>query len=194
MALELLLDSLARDVEGEARASLDAARVEAARIRADADVRAARRCAEALAARDTELRVHIDSARARARREARIATLRARDAFLERTFAAAEAELPGALDAPAYAAALPGLIAEALAFFPGVPAIVRCRTGLASRVSVPTESLGAIRLAMDDSVPEGVIVEAEDGSATVNNTLVERLRRRRPVLSIELLARLREAP
>ena len=194
MALELFLDSLARDVEGDARDVLDAARAEAARILADANTRAARRCDEALAARDVELRAGMDSTRARARREARIATLRARDGFLERTFGAAEAELPGTLDAAPHADALARLVAEALDFFPGTPSVVRCRAGLADRVSALAASLGAVRASSDDSVPEGVIVEAEDGSATVNNTLVERLRRLRPMLSIEILARVSEAP
>ena len=39
----------------------------------------------------------------------------------------------------------------------------------------------------DNTVPEGVVVEALDGSSRVDNTLVARLRRLRPRLSIVLL-------
>ena len=193
MALDRLLDSLARDVEGEARQILDAARAEAARIRAEADAQAARRCAEAIATRETALRVQMDAHLARARRDARVATLVAREAFLDRTFEAVEAELPRALDAPEHADVLAQLASEALEFFPDTPAVVRCRAGLAERVREIAASLGAANVSRDDSVPEGVIVEAADASAAVHNTLIERLRRLRPLLAIELVARMESA-
>jgi vacuolar-type H+-ATPase subunit E/Vma4 len=194
MALDLLLESLARDVEGDAREVLDAARAEAARIRAAAEARAGQRCAEALATREAALRASMDAERARARRDAHAGALRARARFLDRTFAAAAAELPRALDAPANTEALAMLVGETLEFFQGKPAVIRCRVGLADRVRQLVSSLGSVRVSPDDSVPEGVIVEAEDGSLMVNNTLIARMQRFQPMLSIELVARIGKEP
>jgi vacuolar-type H+-ATPase subunit E/Vma4 len=190
MAVESLLDALGADADRDARQIVDAARAEAARICADADGRAARRCSEALASRAAELQLSSDARRARARRDARVQILRARETFLDRVFAAVEAELPGVLDAIERTRALEQLVREALDYFPSSRVIVRCRAALAERLSGMAESLGGLSIVPDESVAEGVIVEKDDRSAAVDNTLSARLRRLRPLLSIELLARI----
>jgi len=136
----------------------------------------------------------IDAERARARRDAQAGALRARAGFLDRVFVAAAAELPRALDAPGSSGALALLVGETLEFFAGKPAVIRCRPGLADRVQQLVASLGSVRVSPDDSVPEGVVVEAEDGSVMVNNTLIERMGRFLPLLSIELVAGIGKEP
>ena len=191
MALDGLLDAIARDGDAESQRLLDAAKSEAARLRAAADARAERRCAEAVAAREAQLRAARDARRARALTKARAEVLRARDRFLHRVFHAAESRMPRFFDRPDAAAALQRLVAEALVYFPEGGARVRCRSGIAGPIA-RAGSLGTVRVIADDSVAEGVIVETPDGSARVDNTLAERLQRLRPSLSIELLGAMME--
>lgn len=194
MALDALLETLSRDAEAEAGRVLAEARAEAARIRAEARAAVTERCVRAIAALEPELRADVDARRARARREASIEVLRARSRFLDRIFADASAAFPGALSDPTRSATVEFLVTEALAFFPGTLVTIRCRTGLAAVVTKATESTDSVTVVAADSVPEGIIVEARDGSARIENTLEARLRQLRPLLSIELLAAVEERP
>jgi vacuolar-type H+-ATPase subunit E/Vma4 len=124
-----------------------------------------------------------------ARRQTRSRMLQARNAFLERVFAAAIARLPGILEAPARTSALHQLVQEAVDYFPSTPAAIRCRRALADRLNGLGPSLGTVSVVPDESVLEGVVVAAADGSLAVDNTLVGRLRWLRPMLSIELVSR-----
>lgn len=188
MALDALLQSLTRDAEHESEALLEQARGEAARIRAEADARVARRCADAVAVREIELRDRADGARARASREARARLLDARRRLLDRVRAATEEALRRALDAPERAPVLAALVREAIDFLPEVPVIARCPTALVARVRAAASGLDDLRVEGDDAVPPGVLMQPEDGSVVVDNTLDGRLRRVWPELSIELLA------
>ena len=192
MAIESLLEALGEEGDVEAKRVVEEARAEAARIEAEAASRVAARTADAVAARERELAAEGDAGKARLRHEGAVGILHARNRLLERVFDTASAAFPHALDLPAHEGALQGLIAEALAFVPEVPVIVRCRPGLAARALALVASLGNVRVESDASLPEGVVVEAEDGSVRIDNTLADRLRRLRPALSVELLARLGE--
>lgn len=192
MALDVLLKAIAEDGEGEARRVVDAARAEADAVRADADARAERRCAAALALREASLRAELEARRARALNESRVQVLFARARLMDRIFEAAEAELPGLLARSGSGPALERLCREALEYFPRGGARVRCRSELAAQLS--GRSTAGTQVVADDTVPEGVMVESLDGSSRVDNTLQASLRRRRPALSIVILAALQENP
>ena len=188
MALDVLLQAIAEDGEAEAQRILDAASTDAAAIRAAADARADQRCAEAIAARAAELRAELETRLARTRHEARVEVLLARQRFMDRIFDEAEQRLPGILDS-APSGALLGLSREALAFFPPGSARIRCRAALARQLG---EAPGGVPVMADEGVAEGIIAESVDGAARVDNTLRARLRRRRPELSIAILAAVQE--
>jgi vacuolar-type H+-ATPase subunit E/Vma4 len=126
--------------------------------------------------------------RARARREAGIEVLRSRSKLLDAIFATARAAFPGSLSDPPRSTTVEFLVNEALAFFPGTPVTIRCRSGLAGVVRGAAKSTAGVTVVEDETVPEGIIVETRDGSARIENTLEARLLRLRPSLSIELLA------
>ena len=187
MAVEVLLQAIASEGDAEARKLVDAARAQADEVRAAADARARRQCEEALVSRTAGIRVEFDTRRAGAVREARVRVLMARDQFLGRIFAAVEQALPGVLDAPSSAEVLHRLYREAMACFPDAAVRVRCRHGLATVLRSDGDSSGRIEVAADDAIPEGMVLESLDGSLRVDNTLVARLRRLRPALSIVLI-------
>jgi vacuolar-type H+-ATPase subunit E/Vma4 len=122
------------------------------------------------------------------RRETRERILQVRNAFLDRVFSAVTARLPSILEAPSRADALQRLVQEAVGYFPSTPAVVRCRRALADRLNGTGPTLG-VSVVPDESVPEGVVVAAVDGSLAVDNTLIGRLRWLRPALSIEVVSR-----
>jgi vacuolar-type H+-ATPase subunit E/Vma4 len=192
MAIESLLEALGSEAARDVQQVTEAARAEAAQVRAAAEARVAQRQSAALAARESELRAAADARRATAMREARARRLQARDAFLERVFAAAASQLPGTLETPAHAAALLRLAHEALEFMPR-DAVVRCRPSLVSRFTASAVALGTARVVSDDSVREGVVVADNEGRVMIDNTLDHRLRWMRPLLAIELLARFGDA-
>jgi len=185
MALDVLLEAIALDGDVEARQLVDAARAQADEMRRAADARAERRCTEALASRDAAIRIELDVRRARTLRDARAEVLSSRAQFLDRIFAAVEQALPGVLDDPSLAESVERLCREALDCFPDGEVRIRCRPGLADEVR--RHSSGQVDVVADNTVPEGVVVEALDGSSRVDNTLLARLRRLRPRLSIVLL-------
>ncbi len=186
MALDALLQVITEDGDAEAQRVLDTARAEADAIRAAADARAERRLAEAAAAREAELRQELEAKRSRALTGTRVWVLNSRAKFVDKIFAAAEAELPGVLERPASLDALVRLCREALDYFPHGSARIRTRSALARRLS--DVASGVADVIADDTVPEGVIVESLDGLSRVDNTLVARLHRRRAALAIALLA------
>ena len=188
MAIESLLAALGEDAERAVQEIAERTRAQAQRIRADAETHVTRRCDAALAQREAGLRAATDAQRAKARREARSLVLQARNAFLDRVFGAVTPRLSGLLEAPACSGALRQLVAEAASYFSSTPAIIRCRPALVDRLNGVVQSRG-MSVAPDESVPEGIILEAVDRSLTVDNTLIGRLRWLRPALSIAIVER-----
>ena len=191
MALDVLLQAIADDGASEARQIVDAARGEAAALRAAADACVERRITEACAAREAEIRAGLDTRRARAKADARSRVLEARARFMDRIFRDAETALPGCLERSASHETLAMLCREALEFLPPGGARIRCRAALAPMIAVSVPDASVL---VDDGVPEGVIVESIDGSCRIDNTLVGRLRRRRPELSIAITAAIGSRP
>jgi vacuolar-type H+-ATPase subunit E/Vma4 len=194
MALDALLSALRQEAERTVEQLLTAAREEAARLRTDAVARVEHRCAEAIATREAELKAAAEVARARAQRAAAVGMVQARDACLERIFSATDDALAQALDSPDYATAPGRLATEALAYVSGVPVVVKCRASLADKVRVVVQHWRDVAVVPDDTVAPGVWIEAIDGSVIIDNTVGARLRRMRPLLSIEVLERIGAVP
>ena len=189
MALDVLLQVITEESDAEVRQLVESARAEADAIRAAADARTTQRIAEVYAAREAELRRSLEARRSRALSASRVRVLEARTRFIEQVLAAAEKELPGVLERSSSAESLAGLCTEALAYFPAGGARIRLRAALAQRLP---DNLSGSDVVVDDTVPEGVIVESPDGSVRVDNTLAARLHRQRPLLAIALLRALSE--
>ena len=190
MALDVLLQVITEESDTEARQLVASARAEADAIRAAADARSTQRIAEVYAAREAELRQSLEAKRSRALTASRVQVLEARTRFIDQVLASAETQLPGVLERSASAEPLVGLCTEALGYFPAGGARVRLRAALARRL--PANLSGSADVVVDDTVPEGVIVESPDGSVRVDNTLAARLHRQRPLLAIALLRALSE--
>jgi vacuolar-type H+-ATPase subunit E/Vma4 len=184
MGIEPLLAALGGDAEDDVRKIEAEAAATAARMRSEAEAQVAERCAEAVQSHERELRSVIDGRRAHALRQSRTALLKAREAFLDRVFAAVEVKLPGVLLQPQHKAALALLVSEALEYVPP-GATVACRPELTAHLDA--SALGNARLHSDPDIAEGIVVAAADRSVRVDNTLRNRLRWMRSVLSIELV-------
>ncbi len=183
MPLDQLLAALQRDARAAADAiTADAAR-EAERIVAAAD-------AEVAAQRDAATRAALARARAvadqsvsEAARAVRREVLVARDAMLERVFAAAVARLPEALGRADYLASLDARVAEALRCVGDAPAVVRASPQLEQPLRALRSAQPRLSLEVDRDGNAGFVLIANDGSVTVEDTLQSRMRRDRPSLA-----------
>lgn len=190
MPLEHLLAALEREATARGASMLAAAQAEADRVRQDGDALVAQRRAEALRAREAELRGAVEAALGEARLAGQLATLEARAHFLDRVFKSARALFPSAVTDDAYRAALPGHVAEALAAMGDEPAVIRCPEPLVSAVRAAVGAAAQVRVEGDPAAPAGLTAVSTDGAIEVDNTLVGRLDRLRPELALEVLARL----
>jgi vacuolar-type H+-ATPase subunit E/Vma4 len=123
---------------------------------------------------------------AAARRQARTRELEARHAQLARVLDRTRALLVEAAASPAYRAALPSHLEEALSFLEGLETRVRCQAAIAPIVQPAIARHAGAELVTDESVGPGVVVESRDGSVVVDNTLAARLARAEPDLKVEL--------
>lgn len=122
---------------------------------------------------------------ASARRDARMRELEAMHAAIRRVLDRARHLIDEVAGSPAYAAALPAHVNEALSFVDGLRARVRCAGRFAAIVGPAVEAQGAT-LVVDETVGAGVIVETADGAVSVDNTLAARLGRRQQDLECAL--------
>ncbi|HXQ30143.1 MAG TPA: V-type ATP synthase subunit E family protein [Gemmatimonadales bacterium] len=189
MPLEHLLAALEREATARAESVLAAAQAEADRVRQDGDALVARRRAEALRAREADLRGAVEAALGDARRASQLAVLEARARFLDRVFERARALFPSAVASAAYRAALPGHVAEALTALGDEPAVIRCPEPLVSAVRAAVDTAAQVRIQGDPAAPAGLTAVSTDGAIEVDNTLAGRLDRLRPALALEVLAR-----
>jgi vacuolar-type H+-ATPase subunit E/Vma4 len=194
MPIAQLLEALEREARAQAEAVLEEARAAAATVTRDADERLALRRADALGAREAELRAAGEAMLAEARRSGRRRVLEARRQLLERVFVAARALFPAAMTEPAYGAALPGHLAEALRAVGDGPAAVRCPEALVTSVRAAVADRKDVAVRGDAAAPPGVTVVTADDVIEVDDTLDGRLERLRPQLSLEVLARLETSP
>jgi vacuolar-type H+-ATPase subunit E/Vma4 len=190
MPLDHLLAALERDGGAQAEALLTQARAMAAAITREADELVARRRADALGMRGTELRGVAEVALGEARRGARRAVLAARQRLLERVFNAARDLFAEAMSADTYRAALPTHLAEALNAVGDAPAVLRCPETLVPAVRAAVARKKHLTVQGDPRARPGVTVTTTDGAIEVDNTLEGRLERLRARLALEVLARL----
>ncbi|MGE0461718.1 MAG: V-type ATP synthase subunit E [Vicinamibacterales bacterium] len=185
-----------------ARLEQDAAnRVEAIRRQAGDEVRAIEAAAEQAlsdhraahvgrrhAGRQAAFRRQL----AEARRSARARELEARHALLARVMDRARSLLSDAAGTPAYQHALPAHLDEALSYVEGVACRVRCPSSCARALAAAAARHRGVSLEVDESIGPGFIVEALDGSVSIDNTLPARLSRVEGRLAVELLNEVRD--
>jgi vacuolar-type H+-ATPase subunit E/Vma4 len=174
-------------------------RVEAIRRQADAEVRAIEEEAErAVADAMSRHLEHEHAARhavrerelAETRRSVRARELEAQHALLARIAERARSLLPEAAASSAYGAALPKHLDEALSFLHGLRPRVRCQSAFVPVLAPAIGHRDGATLDVDETIGPGVIAEAGDGSAIVDNTLAARLARVEAELALELARRL----
>jgi vacuolar-type H+-ATPase subunit E/Vma4 len=190
MGLSELTARLERDAATRIAALREKARVEAEALSSAAGESTAALLEQQLTVRRAERQARLERDLSAARQRARADVLRARHQVLERIFAAARALAAAAEEDPDYLAALPKHLAESLRYVEGQPAVVRCRPGVAARVRQLLQGRADVELAETPDAAVGVEVSARDGSVTVDDTLLARLRRLEPRLSVTLLAEL----
>jgi vacuolar-type H+-ATPase subunit E/Vma4 len=194
VALEAFLDALERSADDDGRRLVESARAEADRLIAAARERARAEVDTEVARRQAELDASVDARLAEARLAASATVMEARARCLARIFGAAEARLTGSRTGEEAARTVPRLLDEALEFLPDMAVVVRCHASLEPYVgrAIVASRIGSV--IAEPAIPWGVIVEAEDGSVRIDNTLVSRLRRRVGELSIAVLTRLEAGP
>lgn len=117
--MDRLIAALEREAAERASEILDQARAEASRIREAAEREVGRERAQVLDRGETAARIAAARRRAEASRKAARAVLEAREELLERVFGAAREALDEAGRSTAYREALPRHLAEALRFIDG---------------------------------------------------------------------------
>jgi len=184
-----LADLISR-LEEEAQGRLHAIETEA-----DAEVRAIEEATERAVAEITARQLEHDRAEretvrqrqlAIARREARARELEARHAQIDRILNRAQALIPDVAASTSYLDVLPAHVDEALSFLVGLRPRVRCQAAFVPIVQSAVDRHEGVQLMIDEAVGPGVIVEAGDGSAVVDNTLAARLARAKTRLIMEL--------
>jgi vacuolar-type H+-ATPase subunit E/Vma4 len=192
MALSDLIRRLEEEAASQVRAieqqaAIRVAEIEATSARA-ADIARNRYLEEARtrrqALREREL--------VRARWQARARELQACRVQLARILERARILTPEIADSAVYRNALPCHAEEALSYLESVRARVRCRAEFGPILRPIVARHHNVELAIDDKIGPGVIAEAADGSALVDNTLAARLARIEPQITIELARQLRE--
>jgi vacuolar-type H+-ATPase subunit E/Vma4 len=189
-----LLERLQRDADQAIAQLLAAAEQEATRVRDDASARRARQRAAAVSGCEADLARQREAARNAAEQSTVQDALSARAAFLDRVFERTGLlleDLPRTAD---FAQRVAPLLADALPFVNAGELRVRCAPASADAVRAALAAAGAAgaNLIIDDTIPAGAVVGDATDTVQVDATFAARMRRLRPVLSIQA-ARLIEA-
>jgi vacuolar-type H+-ATPase subunit E/Vma4 len=189
MGLTHLLDALERDARAEIDRLGAAARAEADGITAESSTRLGERRRRALEEFDRQHRYELEQALTAARRAKRRAVLESRQRLLQRVFDAVHGLLPGALDLDAYRKSLPAVLGGALAALGEGPVVIRCTPAIRPLLDTLERPAGT-SVVSDDTVGNGFLVQATDGSVDAVDTLEERLERRRTELTRRMFEQL----
>lgn len=194
MALSDLISRLEQEAQSRVEAIQREADAECRKIAADTE-RAVQETTERHLERGRAER-HLSQARelALARRDARARELEALHAQIGRILTQARALIPETAASPAYVAALPAHVEEALLFVEDLRPRVRCQAAFAPVLRPLIERYDGAQLVVDESVGPGIVAEAGDQSVVVDNSFAARLARAETRLTIELARKLREAP
>lgn len=193
MALSDLISRLEQEAQSQAQAIQQEAEAEVRAIDAATEQAIIDTTARHLERERAERQVVQQRDLALARRQARARELEARHAQLARILERARALVPEIAASTSYADALPSHLEEALSFLEGLQPRVRCQAAFAPMLQATVARHDGAELVIDDSVGPGVVAEAADGSAIVDNTLAARLARAETRLAIELLREVGDA-
>lgn len=188
MAIDTLLDALAREAAETARVTRERAAGEAARITADAAARREDRRRAAVAARMIELRAGTAAARSTGLGASRGGEMAARAALVERVMERAREMLGQAAGDPCVGGAAMRRVTAALDHWTSAaPVVVRCSPALEERVRALVASREGASVVADATVAAGAIVAGADGVAEVDGTLEGLLASREQALAIEIV-------
>jgi len=193
MAASDLDTELRRRAETAAADILSAARAEAERLAAEAEVTIENRRREVLEHKEAEYGAEARVAIAAERHAAMRAVLLARTRVVERVLARARAILPEASRRKAYLSDLSDELTKALRFVEGEGALVRCSADLAPSVRQALRSKPEIAVEPTDGLGPGFIVVGRGGSVLVDALLDTRIDRLASELAIEIHARIGES-
>lgn len=180
MALSDLIARLERDAQARLDDVARRTREEIEQIEAQAGRASAQRRDAELAARRTRRQAALDRELAAARAKARGEVLRARQTLIDRIFERARALLPTRATAPEVREAIAGRVSRSLSYLGGA-ARGRCSAELTGALTRPGVAWEA-----DAKVPAGALLEALDGSVTIDLTLERALESGRAELAIGL--------
>lgn len=187
MAINDLIARLEHDADTQVEAIARAADAEVVSIGAAAERALAARAERSLASERAIRRARFARELADRRRAARAIELAATHAAIERVFARALALLPAVSRSAAWTVVWPALMRDALSYFGGAACRVRCAPDMAGSIRPALGAGAAVEVVEDPDVGPGAIMDALDGSVTVDATLAALLRQRGPRLSIGLL-------
>jgi V/A-type H+-transporting ATPase subunit E len=188
VGIDALIEHLEARASAEAESLLEEARAEAEEIRREADRRVERRREEHLARKEHELRESAAGRISDVRREVEEEVLEARAAFLETVFMEAGERLEGEEGVQAFRREMGGALERVLEYVDAERLTLRCRPELAGRARELLSSAGPQARVEEDAEAEvGLVVEAAGGYPRLRDTYLERLRRRRPELAIQLV-------
>lgn len=191
MALDQLLEALAREAAATAERLRAEARTAAAAIETQAGAEADRACRVEVEKVSRARRVELEQEIAAARHAARERTLQARARLLDRVEDATRAAFPGALAGPDYLAALPLSLRSALFALPEQDEIrAACTPRLVPLVTESWPGPALAEVSGDAGTGHGFRLTDRTGGVEVEDTLEGRLAARRGVLHREALRRL----
>lgn len=188
MALDDLIARLEQDADAQVDAIARAADAEVAAIALAVTQALSARTEHSLETGRATRRAAFERQLADRRRAARARELAARHATIDRVFTRALAILPGSSHTGAWDAIWPRLASEALSYLPGSACRVRCRPEVAAIIRRTLGHDPRVTVMEDTTADPGLVVDAGDGSVTIDATLATRLAQRRPQLAIGLLA------
>lgn len=190
-----LLEQLRHDADAAIAARRAGARAEAERVAADATAERAHRRATVLGEREHAQALRREAELAAVTQATVRGVLDARAAFLDRAFAAADAQLAALALAPDVAARLRAPLVEALPFVDPADVRVRCAPALGKAVAGVLAAAGAVDAPIieDESVPVGAMLEDAAGRVRVDATFAARLHRLRPELAIHAVRLVEDA-
>ena len=191
MALQDLLNSLRAQAAARRSEELADAQAEAERIRSDAEVALERRRTEFVArAREDEEAV-ARRAVARARAEATVGLLSARDRLLERVRAALEGRISGLGDDPDYRRTMTDELRDALERLPDGAVVVRTPVSLGVLVRETVAGDARVTVEVSEDMGHGFIAVASGKGVELDATLEARLDHAWPRLAVTTLAEVR---
>jgi vacuolar-type H+-ATPase subunit E/Vma4 len=188
MTLDPLLAALRHQADAEREQLLAAARAEAGRLVSEAEARTRTERTGQVDARRSAFQSAAELRAADARRTARRGVIEARQRLLDRVFGAALDLIPEAGVGLAYRATLPARLRRALACTGDAPVAIHGAPGIAAELGSLTAAQAHCVVRAAPEIRAGLRLATVDGRLDVDDTLEGQLERRRPELSLGVLA------